>query len=214
MNGPASELERSYHRWLRCYPKSFRAENEAEILGVLMSGARAGQRRPDPAERLDLAWGALRLQLRPRVPRWDRARLTAMRMMCVGALVELATLVTIVASADTIRTSVLRRNPGYTAAQWHQELTGSLEPLMASATIAVGFWVLMAWVIGRGRGWRGPRIAFACFFALNTYGLLNGLSHGSARFARFDLAAAVVLWSVELATLAVLLRKRPRPVTA
>lgn len=36
----AADLERGYRRWLRWYPKSFRREHEAEILAVLMAGAR------------------------------------------------------------------------------------------------------------------------------------------------------------------------------
>ena len=30
-------LERRYRRWLRCYPRSFRREHEAEILAVLQA---------------------------------------------------------------------------------------------------------------------------------------------------------------------------------
>jgi hypothetical protein len=210
MNGPESALERRYRRWLRWYPKAFRAENEAEMLGVLMADARAQQRRPDLMECLDLACGALRLHLLPRVARWDRERLTAMRMMWVGALAELATLVTVAASADSIRTSVLRRNPDYTAAQWHQEVTGSLDPLMVSACIGVGFWLLMGWAIGRG-GWRGPRISFGIFFALTTNSLLKGLYHGSAWYALPDLIVGSAQWLFELAVVIELFRKRPEP---
>ena len=32
----AGDLECGYRRWLRWYPRSFRREHEAEILGVLM----------------------------------------------------------------------------------------------------------------------------------------------------------------------------------
>jgi hypothetical protein len=40
-----ADLERAYRRWLRWYPRSFRREHEAEMLGVLLA-AGAGQRRP------------------------------------------------------------------------------------------------------------------------------------------------------------------------
>jgi hypothetical protein len=210
MSRAEDELERSYRRWLRCYPSAYRAENEAEMLGVLMAGAKVRQRRAQPTECLDLLYGALRLQLLPRVPRWDRPRLAAMGMMWIGALIELATLVTVAVSAGTVRTSVLRHNPGYTAAQWHQEVVGGLHPLLVSAAVAVCFWIVLAWVIGRGGGWRGPRIAFAGFFLLNTFSLLNGLDHGSALYARFDLVAGSVLWLFELATLMVVFQKSPR----
>ena len=59
----ASELERGYRRWLKWYPKSFRAEHEAEILSMLMDDARGGQCRPEPIECLDLMAGAFRMRL-------------------------------------------------------------------------------------------------------------------------------------------------------
>jgi len=50
----AADLERGYRRWLRWYPKSFRRVHEAEILAVLMAGAREDQRQPELIECLDL----------------------------------------------------------------------------------------------------------------------------------------------------------------
>lgn len=210
MSRAEDELERSYRRWLRCYPRAYRAENEAEMLGVLMAGAKAQQRRAEPAECLDLLCGALRLQLLPRVPRWDRERLAAVRMMWVGALAELATLVTVVVSADTIRTSLVRHDPRYSAAQWHHEVSAGLHPLMFGAACSVAFWVVMAWVIGRGGRWRGPRIAFAMFFIMITISLLNGLDHGSAQYARIDLVAGSVLWLITFAALLAVFQADPR----
>jgi hypothetical protein len=67
------ELERGYRRLLALYPAGHRLAlypaghrrvHEQEILGVLMTGARAGQRRPGLAESADLIWGALRIRLR------------------------------------------------------------------------------------------------------------------------------------------------------
>jgi len=52
-----AELERGYRRWLRWYPKSFRREHGAEILGVLMAGAREGQRQPELMECLESRTG-------------------------------------------------------------------------------------------------------------------------------------------------------------
>lgn len=61
----AAVLERRYQRWLRLFPAGHRAVHGREMLGVLMAGARDGQRRPRPADAADLAWGALRIRLRP-----------------------------------------------------------------------------------------------------------------------------------------------------
>jgi hypothetical protein len=63
MNGTA-ELEGRYRRLLALYPAEHRRAHEDEMLGVLMTGARAGQGRPGLAESADLILGALRLRLR------------------------------------------------------------------------------------------------------------------------------------------------------
>lgn len=205
-NGLAApnDLERAYRRWLRWYPASFRREYEAEMLGVLLAGARAGQRRPAPLECLDLLRGALCLRLRPCAPGSDRSVVAAVKLMYLGAAVELATAIMIVATIGDIRANVIRSNPGLTVGQWHAIVAGQLEPLAVSATIAVGFWLWMAWSIGHGQRW--ARIAFALFFALNTWSLLHGLAGGSAVYARPDLAVASILWLVELAAVALLFR--------
>ena len=78
---------------------------------------------------------------------------------------------------------------------------------MVAAGIAVGFWLWMAWAIGRGHRW--ARIAFASFFTLNSVGLLHGLIQGSAVYARPDLAIGSVLWLVELAAVALIFHMKP-----
>jgi hypothetical protein len=201
-----ADLERGYRRWLRWYPKSFRREHEAEILAVLLAGARAGQRQPAPMECLDLLRSALWMRLGPRVPRSNRAAFAAVKLMCVGAVVELAAAITILVTIGDVRSNVVERNPGLTEREWHAIVAGQLEPVAAAAGIAVGFWLWMAWGIGRGHRW--ARIAFAGFFALNTVSLLRGLIQGSAVYAPLDLAIGSVLWLVELAAVAYLFHMR------
>lgn len=77
MNGP-DPLERGYRRLLALYPAAHRREHEEEMLGVLMTGAHAGQHRPGLAESANLISGALRIGLRPGShgspdPRWRDA---------------------------------------------------------------------------------------------------------------------------------------------
>jgi hypothetical protein len=200
-------LERGYRRWLRWYPKSFRREHEAEILAVLLAGARAGQRQPAPMECLNLLRSALWMRLGPRAPRSNRAVFAAVKLMCVGAVVELAAAITMLVTIGDVRSNVVNRNPGLTEAQWQAVVAGQLEPVAVAAGIAVGFWLWMAWAIGRGHRW--ARIAFASFFALNTVGLLHGLIQGSAVYARPDLAIGSVLWLVELAAVALIFHMKP-----
>jgi hypothetical protein len=202
----AADLERGYRRWLRWYPRSFRREHEAEILEVLMAGAREGQRRPELMECLDLVRSALWMRLRPSVPRSNRSVFNAVKLLYFGAVVELATAITIAATIGDVRSSVVDRNPGLTTGEWHAIVAGQLAPTAVGAGITVGFWLWMAWSIGRGHGRRWARLAFALFFGLNTWSLLNGLAGGSAVYAQADLAVAIVLWLVELAAVALIFR--------
>jgi hypothetical protein len=195
-----ADLERGYRRWVRWYPKAFRREHEAEILAVLLAGARAGQRRPAPMECVDLLRGALWMRLGPRVPRSNRAAFVAVKLMCVGAVVELAAAITVLVTIGDVRSNVVETSPDLTEGEWHAIVAGRLEPVAVAAGIAVGFWLWTAWGIGRGHRW--TRIAFASFFALNTVGLLRGLIQGSAVYAKPDLAIGSVLWLVELAAVA------------
>ena len=205
----SAELERGYRRWLRWYPMAFRREHEAEILAVLMAGAREGQRRPDPVECLDLMSSALSMHLRPRVPRSDRSVFTAIKLMYVGAVVELATAIVVLTTIADVKSNVVTSYPGLTEGEWHAIVVGKLEPTAMAAGIGVGFWLLIAWSIGRGHRW--ARTAFAIFVALNIISLLNGLVHGSAVYARPDLAIGIVLCLVELAAVAVLFRAKLAP---
>jgi len=199
----AAALEHAYRRWLRWYPQSFRREHEAEMLGVLLAGAREGQRQPELMECLDLLRSALWMRLRPRVPRSDRPSVfKAVTLMYLGAVVELATALTIVATIGDVRSNVVTRDPGLTAGQWHAIVADQLEPTAVATGLAVGFWLWMAWSLGRGQRW--TRIAFVLFFGLNTCSLLNGLAGGSAVYARADVAIGMVLWLVELAAIALL----------
>jgi hypothetical protein len=199
-----AELERGYRRWLRWYPRSFRREHEAEILGVLLAGASTGQRQPAPMECLALLRSGLWMRLRPRVPRSDRAAWAAVKLMCVGAVVELAAAITILVTVGDVRSSVVRRNPDLTEGQWHAIVVGQLVPTAVAAGIAVGFWLWMAWAIGRGHRWAPTLLVL--FFGLNVFSLLNGLVHGSAVYARPDLAVGIVLCLVELAAVVVSFR--------
>ena len=202
----AADLERRYRRWLRWYPTSFRREHEAEILEVLMAGTREGQRQPELMECLDLLRSALWMRLRPSVPRSNRSVFNAVKLLYFGAMVELAAAITIVVTIGDVRSTVVKDNPGLTADAWHAIVASQLTPTAVAAGLAVGFWLWIAWSIGRGHRW--ARIAFVLFFGLNTWSLFNGLAAGSAVYARADLAIGTVLWLVELAAVALIFRMK------
>jgi hypothetical protein len=201
--------ERRYRRLLACYPRAFRREHEEEILWVLMAGAEDRRWRSGMAESADLLRSAMWMRLRPGPPPSARTVSAAVRLMYVGAVVELCTLVTIVVTRGALESAILQRDPHYTAVQWHAEVHGQLVPLEISAVIATGVWLWLAWANGRGRRW--ARVALAAFFAITTVSLLNGVAQSAATYAPADLIAGIVLWLVALATVALVFNRESHP---
>jgi hypothetical protein len=111
-----ARLERRYRRLLACYPWAFRRENEEEILAVLLACAQQGQQRPGLAPSADLIKGAIQVRLRPARGQPHSVRI-GIRLMCAGAAAHLAVLITIVATAGSLRSAVARGYPGLAAAQ-------------------------------------------------------------------------------------------------
>ena len=128
--------------------------------------------------------------------------------MYLGALVELATAITVQATLGEVRANLLRRHPGFTPAEWHAVLGGELEPLVVTAGIGVLFWLWIAWANGRRQRW--ARTAFALFFALDVYGLISGLAKGSAVYAPVDLALGITLCLVQLAAVGLIFQRELR----
>jgi hypothetical protein len=201
-------LERGYRRLLACYPREFRLENEEEIFGVLLSTAADGQRRVGIAEAADLIRGALRARLR--LPRQcPPAVRAAVRLMYAGAVLELGILVTVIVTESSVRSAILARYPGLTAAQWHAVWLAHLLPDEIFVPVAVGVWLWVAWANGRGYYW--ARVLFAATFGLATLSLLSALAESAATFAPADLVAAAVLWIVHAAAVLLIFSKSATP---
>ena len=198
-----ADLDRGYRRVLACYPRSFRRENEDEILAVLVASAKEGQRRVELAECAALVRGGLRMRLRPahRPPRTVRS---AVRLMCFGAVVQVAAVVTMVVTGAAVR-AALAKEPGLTATQWHQ--VGSLLTFKeVSGAIVVGLWLLIAWAIGQRRD--VARFAFTALFALFSIEILIAMAQHATAHAPADLIAGGAVWVIALVTM-VLIFARP-----
>jgi hypothetical protein len=190
VNGSA-RLERGYRRLLAWYPIWFRRENEEEILAVLMAYAQDDQTRPSLEAAVDLLKGAAKMRLRPR-PGQPRTVYAAVRIMWLGALAELGALLTIMATAATVRSTVARVYP--IAAH------GAAVQLVADEVvvpIVILLWLWLAWANSRGKD--PARIALAVFFGLLTLDMIGSLSQEAATFAPADLIAGAVLWFIALA---------------
>jgi hypothetical protein len=192
----SDRLERRYRRLLGWYPEAFRREYEDEILGVLLGGARDGQRRPGAMDSLDLAMNGLSMRLRPESPRPERALLGLPVLLYVGALMELAAGLTILATTSSVQSNLAGGNPGLTDAHWRTLVASQLEAVALAACLAAAGWLGLGWAIRRGHGW--AKIAFGFFLGFNLFGLVDGLAQGSAAFAPADVVVGAAVCLVQL----------------
>jgi hypothetical protein len=201
----AAELERAYRRLVACYPRSFRRENEEEIVAVLLATAPAGQRRPGIAESADLLRGAVKMRLG--LSRTPRTVLNAVRLMYLGAAVEVGVLIVLWLTEGSIRAAVSRRYPQLTATQ-----LGGLNTLftveLVIGSLVVLLWLFMAWATGKGS--QLARLAAIMCFSLSTLGIIVNLTTGSPQFAPAAFIASCVLWLIGLAAIVNLFRKQSR----
>jgi hypothetical protein len=209
-------LERRYRRLLACYPRAFRRENEEEILAVLLACAQQGQQRPGLAASADLIKGAMRAWLRP-APGQPRNVRVAIRLMCAGVPAQLATLITVVATAGSVRSAVARGYPGLAAAQ--HAVNVDLVINYVGLSICIVVWLLLTWALVRGRA--RARAAMAWFFVSMTLSMLVSVGQDSAVYAPADLSAGAVVWLIALAACVLLFTRtsgrfycpQPRSVT-
>jgi hypothetical protein len=180
-----ARLERAYRRILACYPRSFRRENEEEILAVLLDTAAEGQVRIGLAEAADLIRGALRMRLWPAAAR-PRAVRAAVTLMLAGAAAEVAVVLTMIVTAGRFKAA----------------LAVHLGIDLAAAPVVIGIWLWLAWANGRGQDW--ARMISAASFGVITLSILGALANNSAAFAPADLIAAGAEWFVGLSSLALI----------
>lgn len=198
----AATLEERYRRLLAWYPRSYRKSSGPEILAVLMAGAGDGQRRPGPAEILDLVTGGLRMRLRPpgRVPGPVTA---AAWLLCAGAAAQVAAVAVAVATSAGLRTAAASATG---AAIWHAEMLAHPLTVIAWGAAATTAWLFLAWASRRGHDWaRGLVTALAALCSLE---VLDCLAGHYASYARGDLVTTLVLWPLSCAAL-ILLHTRP-----
>jgi hypothetical protein len=177
-------------------------------MSVLAAGAEDGRWRPGLRASADLICSALWMRLRPGVSRRSPTVFAAVRLMYIGAVVELVTLITVVATQGSVRAAIHARHPNFDATKWRLEVHTNLLPVQRSAMIAVAVWLWLAWANGRGHGW--ARVAFAAFFGVNALGLLRGIAQHAAAYAPADLIAGCMLCLVAAATVALTFSSQSR----
>jgi hypothetical protein len=207
----SSDLERGYRRLIACYPRSFRKDNEEEILTVLLATAGEGQRRPSLAESADLLRGAIRMRMG--LSRTPRTVLQAVRLMYLGAVAQLAVLIVVILTAGHIRAAVQAaltpyHNPALTAQVMHAVNISLVVDQVVIPVLAV-LWLFMAWANGKGYDW--ARVATISLFGLSSAGMLVDLVQGAPKYAPAALIGAGVEWAIGLAAVVLILRKQSWP---
>ncbi|MGH3125071.1 MAG: hypothetical protein ACRDND_29160, partial [Streptosporangiaceae bacterium] len=125
----AAVLEGRYRRLLVMYPAEHRRKHQDEMLGVLMTGARAGQHRPGLADTANLIWGALLIRLRPARPgtAWPLWRDA---LAVVSVLLPLAFLANVAISGVTLLTLQQAGHAAFAA-------------LLQEALVSDGAWIIL-----------------------------------------------------------------------
>jgi hypothetical protein len=207
----ASGLERGYRRLLACYPRSFRKENEEEVLAVLLATAGAGQRRPSLGESADLIKGAARMRMG--LSRSPRTVLHAVRLMYLGAAAQVAVLITVLLTAGDIRAAVqaaaaAHHDPAVTA-QALQLVQSDLVLDQVVLPVAALLWIFTAWANGKGYDW--ARVVAVGLFGIMSVGMLANLVQGAAEYAPAAMIGSGVVWVIGLAAVVLILQKQSWP---
>ena len=210
---PASSLaglERGYRRLIACYPREFRRESAGEVLAVLLATAREGQRRPGFAETADLLRGAARMRMG--LSRSPRTVVYAIRLMYLGAVAELAKLVTILVTAagvrEAVRSAVIRQQHGVSGAALGKVLSDvnvTLIGNIVASSVAIVALVWLAYAVGRGHDVARVLALITCFFCIIANGI--AISQQSATYAPAATIAGGVTCAIGIAVATLLICK-------
>ena len=203
MNSSPS-LERGYRRLLAFYPRTFRRENEDEILAVLLATAGEDQRRPGLAISADLIRSGLLMRLRPTVPHSARTVRAAVKVIYLAALAELAAVITIVVTSATVLAYVHRTAPW---AAHSAALSLTRDEIVGPIAMVLLLW--LAWAVSRRHDW--ARVVLLIFFMVTTLSILAALAEGAAVVAPADFAGGVLVWLLQLTAVVLIFTKQSAP---
>ena len=123
----------------------------------------------------------------------------AVGLMCAGAVLTLADVVTVLVTLGGVRWAAAH---DFGAGQWPIVMLTQVDFWLVSAPIGAGVWLWLAWANGRGYHW--ARTAFVAFFVLLTIVPFFGLGRGALPSTRADVLATAVLWLVGLVAMALI----------
>jgi hypothetical protein len=123
----------------------------------------------------------------------------AVGLMCAGAVLTLADVVTVLVTLGGVRWAAAH---DIGAGQWPIVMLTRVDFWLASAPIGAGVWLWLAWANGQGCHW--ARTAFVAFFVLLTMVLFVGLGGDRLPYTWRDVLATAVLWLVGLVAMALI----------
>ena len=130
----------------------------------------------------------------------------AARLMCAGAVLTLAALVTVLVTLGGVRSAAAH---DLTGGQWPTVMLTQTGFWLASAPICAGVWLWLAWANGRGYHWARP--AFVAFFCALTIVPFFGLGRDALPYTWADVIAATVLWLVALVVMVLIFSETASP---
>ncbi len=133
---------------------------------------------------------------------------TAAWLMCLGAVLTLADVATVLMTLPGIRSAAVQ-DVDFTGGRWHIFMLTVVVPALASAPIVAGVWLWLAWA--NGRGYRWARSAFVAFFCVLTMVPLFGIGRDALPYTWADVIVAMVLWLVGLAAMALIISPTAGP---
>jgi len=117
----------------------------------------------------------------------------AVRLMCAGAVLTVASVVIVLVTLGGVRWAAAY---DIEARQWPFVMLTQVGFWLVSAPIGAGLWLCLASANGRGYSWARP--AFVAFFCVLTVVPLFGLGDDALPYTWADVIAATVLWLVAL----------------
>jgi Domain of unknown function (DUF1707) len=130
----------------------------------------------------------------------------AVGLMCLGAVLALADVVTVLETLGGVRSAAAHDLGG---GQWPIVMLTQVDFWLASAPIGAGVWLWLAWANGRGYHWARP--AFVAFFCLLTMVLPFGLGRDALPYTGADVLATTMLWLVALVVMALIFNPTASP---
>jgi hypothetical protein len=139
------------------------------------------------------------MRVRLRAPRSTPSVFWAVRLMALGALLEFAALVTVVATRRDLTAAIAGHYPAMPAAHIHQLVNAQILKIAIGAPVAAGVWLWLAWA--NDRGYRWARSLFVALFGLTSLSLLAAVGQRAVTLAPGAVIAGVALWFVALVAL-------------